>query len=133
MNGILELRQAIVRKNEAVQSLVENEKNQFDILFTKYDSQRNEGYAVAKIDPLISIRNCNKLFINLASCKVSDHIHITQCYSCQSFGHRRNSIHCPLRNLETNVCLYFSKDHLSRDCSLKLETTYKNYKCSDCA
>ena len=72
------LKEAIMCKNEALRNQVENEQKLFEILFIKCDSQRNECFAVATIDP--SVRSLlkhtgNKLFVDLSSCKVSDRIH----------------------------------------------------------
>ena len=56
----------------------------FDILFISPDKQRNESFAVAKVDPSIwqHLRNNgDKIFIDLSSCKVSDCINLIQCYT----------------------------------------------------
>ena len=117
-----ELKEAILRKNEAVKHLVTKDMKLFEILFVHNDQQRDEVFAVAKLDP--SIRQVlrkqgDKLFIDLESCKVLDQIHVTQCYTCQAFGHKKNSVYCPLKNKHTTVCLYCSENHLSKDCVQK--------------
>ena len=53
----------------------------FDILFISPDKQQNENFAVAKVDPSFQQHlrnNGDKIFIDLSSCKVSDHIHLIQ-------------------------------------------------------
>ena len=88
-NGLLQLKQIILRKNEAIQNFVENQMKKFDILFISPDKQQNESFAVAKVDPSIwqHLRNNgDKIFIDLSSCKVSNRIHLIQCYTCQSLA-----------------------------------------------
>ena len=90
--GLQQLKEDIIRKNEAVCTLVETQGKQFDILFTNYDKSRNESFAVAKIDASIrkSIQSTgDRLFIELSSCNVLDRIHVTQCYTCQALGHKQ--------------------------------------------
>ena len=130
------LKEAIMCKNEALRNLVENEQKLFEISFIKRDSKPNECFAVAKIDP--SVRSLlkytgNKLFVDLSSCKVSGHIHLTQCYKCQLFGHKKNSENCALKNKDTTVCLYCAENHLSKSCPHKANNEYDKYKCSNCA
>ena len=130
------LKEAILKKNDAVKSLVLNDEKQFEILFIRNDLQRQETFAIAKIDSSIRqvIRNNgDKLFIDLTSCRISDQIHVIQCYTCQSFGHKKNSIHCPMKDRNINVCLYCSENHLSKDCIQKRNKAYEKYKCSNCA
>ena len=98
-NGLLQLKQTILRKNEAIQNLVESQMKKFDILFISLDKQRNESFAVAKVDPSIwqHLRNnVDKIFIDLLSHKVSDRIHLIQCYTYQLFSHIKKSSFCPL-------------------------------------
>ena len=52
-NGLLQLKQTILIKNEVIQNLVENQMKKFNILFISPDKQRNERFAVAKVDPSI--------------------------------------------------------------------------------
>ena len=88
-NGLLQLKQIILRKNEAIQNFVENQMKKFDILFISPDKQQNESFAVAKVDPSIwqHLRNNgDKIFIDLSSCKVSNRMHLIQCYTCQSLA-----------------------------------------------
>ena len=84
-DGLLQLKQTTLRKNEAIQNLVENQMKKFDILFISPDKQQNESFAVAKVDPSIRQHlrnNGDKIFIDLSSCKVSDRINLIQCYTC---------------------------------------------------
>ena len=134
--GLQQLKEDIIRKNEAVCTLVETQGKQFDILFTNYDKSRNESFVVAKIDASIrkSIQSTgDRLFIELSSCKVLDRIHVTQCHTCQAFGHKQNSRFCSLKDQSGSICRYCSENHLSKDCSFKKDVEVDNYKCSNCA
>ena len=52
-DGLQQLKDDILRKNEAVRALVKDEGKQFDILFIKHDHNRNDPFAVAKVDASI--------------------------------------------------------------------------------
>ena len=135
-NNISELRQEILKKNVGLKELVENEKKTFEIIFINDQKEQTYSYAVAKVDPLIKDlinKNGSKLYIGLSACRVSDRVHLLQCYSCQQFGHKIGSTRCPLKDTNDKVCLYFSGNHLSRDCQIKKDKNPENFKCSNCA
>ena len=46
-NGLLQLKQTILRKNEVIQNSIENQMKKFDILFISPDKQQNESFTVA--------------------------------------------------------------------------------------
>ena len=58
---------------------------------------------------------------------------MTQCYTCQAFGHKQNSRFCLLKDQSGSICRYCSENHLSKDCSFKKDVEVDNYKCSNCA
>ncbi len=40
---------------------------------------------------------------------------------------------CPLKDKKTNVCLYCSDNHMSRDCPHKKNNDTTHYNCANCA
>ena len=70
-----------------------------------------------------------KLYIDMVSCHVSDHFHITQCYKCQGYGHKSSSVLCKLKSAEEK-CLYCAGSHRSKDCVVKKDTD--RHKCVNC-
>lgn len=128
-NGIL--KEAILKKNPTLKALVTDDNKLFDILFIK-DGGSGEGFAVVKVDPTIRqmIKNSgNKIFLDMSSCYVSDRLHLLQCYTCQEFGHMKNSEHC--KSKDKPVCLYCSQNHLSKNCPHKKNKAEHN--CSNCS
>ena len=125
------LKAAILTKNPAVNELVNNQSKLFEIIFIE-ETDNDWGFAVAKVDPLIRqlIKNKgSKLFIDLSSCSVSDRLHLVQCYTCQEFGHKKDSPHCKSKG--TPVCLYCAKNHQSKDCPNKRNKA--EHHCSNCS
>ena len=124
------LKDAILMKNPAVHDLVINQNKLFEILFIE-EKDTNWGFAVAKVDPLIRQlikNNGNKIFIDLSSCSVSDRLHLVQCYTCQEFGHKKDSPHC--KSKDKSVCLYCAKNHQSKNCPNK--KSKEDHCCSNC-
>ena len=108
-------------------------KKTFEIIFISEGKDSNFSSAVLRVDPCIreSIQsNGNRVFLGLSSCKVTDQYHIIQCYTCQSFGHKRGSAACSLVNSQTSVCLYCAGNHTSKSCPSKKD--YTSHKCSNC-
>ena len=109
------LRNAILQKNDNVNELVVNQKKLFEILFIK-ETKNGGGYAVVKVDPQIRSAiqfSGNKLFIDLTACRVSDRLHLVQCYQCQEFGHKVGSQYCKSKNVP--VCRYCSGERQSKN------------------
>ena len=134
--NIPELRKEILNKNKALKDVVESQQKIFDILFVSGNKEQKYAFAVAKVDPLVREllqKNGNKLFVDLTACRVSDRVHLLQCYTCQSFGHKMGSDRCSLKDKQTNICLYCSKNHLSKECALKKTKNTDSYKCSNCS
>ena len=74
----------------------------------------------------IVVKNGNKLFLDLTAHTVKDHLHLMQCYTCQKFGHKSGSPACSNKQ----ACLYCAKEHLSKDCPTKSDTT--KHACINC-
>ena len=125
------LKDAILKKDPLLRELVNDNQKLFDILFIK-NSGSGTGFAVAKVDPAIRQvikNNGNKIFIDMSACNVSDRLHLLQCYTCQEFGHMKNSEHC--KSKDNPVCLYCSLTHLSKNCPYKKNKVEHN--CSNCS
>ena len=134
-DNITELRKEILQKNAGLRELVENSKKVFEILFINDNKEQKYSFVVAKVDPLVKdymIKNGNKVYVGLSACRVSDRVHLLQCYTCQQFGHKVGSDRCPLKGKDTHVCLYCSDNHMSRDCPVKKKKEVNNYKCANC-
>ena len=89
-------------------------------------------FVILKVSPLTQakIMKNQRLYIELQSFRVSDHFFALQCFKCQEFGHGANSTHCPLKDIETNICLYCAKNHRSASCPSKKDKN--SYNCANC-
>ena len=134
-NNLEELKNAILLKNDALKEMVIKKEKLFEIMFFLDDKRSSQfGSVVVKVDLVIRqmIQNRgNKIFLGLSSCFVTDRVHLTQCYTCQEFGHKAGSPACKVK--EGHVCLYCSENHLSRECPQKRNKAYVNFKCSNCS
>ena len=105
----------------------------FQVIFLRETKDSNFTSAVFKVDPVIReaiIKNGNRVFLGLSSCKVTDRFHLVQCYHCQQFGHKKDSDYCPRKNQNQGLCLYCANNHLSRDCPDK--KNQEKHKCANC-
>ena len=124
-NNTADFNAAILKKNDIISDLVQNQNKEFEIVFIKEGKDTSSyTFAVAKVDPVIQqvIKNNgtgNKIFLDLTSCPVIDRFHLVQCYTCQKLGHKSRSPHCLLKNKNVRVCLYCSDNHMSKDCHNK--------------
>ena len=66
----------------------------------------------------------------MSSHRVSDHLHVEQCYKFQGYGHRSASKLCPLYNSNESVCLYCAGKHKSKSCPVKKDIN--QYNCCNC-
>ena len=105
----------------------------FEVVFINDEKDNKYSFAIIKVDPEIkqAIENMgNKIYIGMSCCKITERYHLTQCYKCQRFGHKKESNRCPLYNTEKKVCLYCSADHASKECPVK--TAKAEFKCNNC-
>ena len=127
----LKLKKAICDKNPALKDLIEKNKI-FDILFIKEDPRRNRSsMAVVKVD--LEIYNAIKalqfqVFIDFSRCRITDRIHVTQCYICQKFGHMKSN--CPMKNSSAQICRLCTENHNGKNCPHR--GNYELYKCANC-
>ena len=128
------LKDAIMEKNPDIRELVNKEKKIMDIIFIHKEKLSDSCFAVVKVDDAIKTKimlQGRKVYIGLSSCRVSERYHLTQCYVCQEFGHRKGSTRCRLKDSDKAVCLYCSEEHSSKSCQNKKNTD--NFKCINCA
>ena len=123
------LKQSIRDKNPAINGLIEQGKV-FQILFIKKDLRRdNFSIAVVRLDEeirkVIMSMKC-QLFIDFSRCRVSDRLHVTQCYKCQKFGHVKEDC-----TSKTSTCKYCSEDHDWKSCPHN--GNFSKYKCGNCS
>ena len=128
------LRTVIPKKNPLIKKLMDQGAT-FDIVFI-HEPSANEfygGYAVIRVDPRIReeiIKNKRRIYMDTTSYYIKDQIHVTQCFACQSFHHKKGSSHCPLSGTDKHICLYCAGGHLSRACQVK--SNKSKHKCSNC-
>ena len=123
----------IPKKNPKIKSLIDKGAT-LDIIFIREPLKPDHyGYAVIRVDPKIReeiIKNQRKLFMDTTSYYVKDHVHVTQCFSCQQFGHKKGSPHCTNKDTEMHTCLYCAQNHESRSC--KLKNNISKHRCANC-
>lgn len=128
---ISKLKTAICEKNPILNDLISKGKV-FDILFIKEDHRRN-NYSIAAVAVDEEVYNAVKsmrfkIYVDFSCCRVSNRFHITQCYSCQKFGHTKSS--CPDFRRNVQVCRYCTENHDGKNCSHKGDPS--KYKCANC-
>ena len=128
-----DLRNELIKKNSFIQNSVNENGKMFQVIFLDEKKDSNFSAAIVKVDPEIKqsiCKNGNRVFLGLSSCRVTDRYHLIQCYHCQSFGHKKDSENCPMRNSEVGTCLYCAKNHMSRECPVKKKSN--EHKCANC-
>ena len=134
-DGKDKLLSAIKDKNPHIKDLIDKGKC-FEILFIKNDPLKDgESRAVVKVDVeiLSKIRqNKYRLFVDFSSCRISDRVHIVQCYKCQKYGHTKDSKFCEFFRSEIETCMYCTGNHRSNQCEIKSSKNSQAFKCSNC-
>ena len=128
------LKADIRKKSLSIRTMTDSGKT-LDIIFIHEPAdEAGYGYAVIRVDPRIReeiIKNQRRIYIGTTSCHVKDQIHVTQCFVCQEFGHKKDSPHCKYVKTDKHICLYCAKtDHLSKNCTVKGNRA--KYNCSNC-
>ena len=127
------LKEAILCKNPAIKSCVD-EKKEFTILFVTKDKSKNTCKAVVRLHPdILSVikRSNYRIFIDFSTCRVSDRFFLKQCYRCQKFGHRNDD--CSMKVDNKHVCRFCSANHESSTCILKISKDKDKFKCANCS
>ena len=128
-----ELKAAILNKNPKIKACVEEDKS-FDILFLTQGNLKTTCKAIVRVHPdiLAVIKTMRyRLYLDFASCRVSDRFHVKQCYRCQKFGHRNDA--CPLKLKNSHICRFCAEGHESSKCELKNTNSKTQYKCANCS
>ena len=128
------LKSDITKKSQSIRTMVEAGKT-LDVVFIRESSDdTGYGYAVVRVDPRIReeiIKNQRRIYIGTTSLYAKDQIHVTQCFACQQFGHKKNSKHCKFVDTDKHICLYCAKtDHVSKECPSKRNRAKHN--CANC-
>ena len=121
------LKDAILRKNHELSQMITSKQLTLDVIFI----HEKEDYCVIKVSPEIRkyIIQTRKLFIDLCSHYVKDQIHLTQCFACQQYGHKRGSRFCEAESGKY-TCLYCAGGHQSKFCEHKKDKSKHN--CANC-
>ena len=122
------LKLAIVSKNSYIDAL-QKDGHTFEVLII---DDRNH-YCVIKMSPSIrdAIMKRGTLYIDMESHEVKDHFHLTQCFKCQEYGHKKGESACTLKDSTNVVCLYCGENHESKGCPNKHDSS--KWKCNNCA
>ena len=126
-----EIVNAILKQNEVIRVLVEENNCHLSVVYTKEPSDDNTYHQVVlRVSPDIrrAIKNhSNKLYMGKVLHKVVNRFYIRRCNTCQCYGHYQDR--CPTPN--SPVCGYCTKDHLSKDCPIKAGPT-SEFCCHNC-
>ena len=121
---------AILEKDKTLSDLITNNGYTMEVVFIHDKGQ----YAIVKMSPEIRsyiINNGRKVNVDLSIKHVKDQLHLTQCFTCQEFGHKTGSPHCKASS-GSPVCLYCAGSHLSKNCLDTVKKDSSKHKCSNC-
>ena len=121
----------LMRKNEDIRELVEVQQEELKIIFL----HAQDRYAVIQMSKRIreAIRRKNdRVNLDLQIHVVKDRFHVIQCYRCQKFGHKSDSVLCPKKDTDEAVCSFCSGNHRYKDCQLKKDQKLNARCCSNC-
>ena len=124
-----DLKAAILNKNPSIQSIITEEKS-FDILFLTKDKKKGTSKAVVKLHPdiLKAIKDSKyRIYVDFATCRVSDRFFVKQCYKCQKFGHQSDEC-----TSDQPVCRFCAANHDSPSCTLKRSKDKSKLHCANC-
>ena len=121
------LKECILQKNDVIRTLVNSNGLFFDVLFINKDRQ----FAIIKVAPEIRthILKFGTVFIGMKAHNVKDNFHLTQCFSCQKYGHKQDSAFCPNAS-GSHVCQYCAEPHHSSKCNQRNDVN--RHKCANC-
>ena len=103
----------ILDKNPKIKELVDA-GHTMTLLFCRTKGEKK--MAVIKMSPDVRnamVKNGNRVFLGLTSCRTFDRFWATQCHHCQKFGH--NKERCPTKSASP-VCGFCAGSHITSDC-----------------
>ena len=121
-----QLRVTLLEKNSYLKDLI-RKADDFKVV-KRMNSKRNDAYhfvirCTPEIRKIIRTQHEDFLYSLMSRHKVTDHIHVWQCYRCQDFQH--SAVKCP-ENPSNETCAKCSGNHRTSGC----ESTDK--KCINC-
>lgn len=86
--------------------------------------QRSAG-AIIEVSPRVRTKflNQGRVYISWTTCRVTDHLRVTQCFRCLQFGHVAKAC-----NSDKDICGHCSGSHETRSCTGRSETP----RCHNC-
>ena len=103
----------ILEKNPKIKELIDA-GHTLTLLFARVKDGKK--MAALKMSPDVRttiVKNRNRVFLGLTSCRTFDRFWATQCYHCQKFGHTRER--CPVKSASP-MCGFCAGSHTSLDC-----------------
>jgi len=96
------------------------------LIYWSPGTSRRGASAVIEVTPEVrnSLLSQERVYLGWTSCRVSDHLHITQCYKCLGFGHISR-----VCRADKDTCGHCSGAHESRSCPNRAGTL----RCHNCA
>jgi len=122
----------ILTKNREIANLVNSENCLLEVI---YIQSGEIGYsdAILKVHPKIRhaiMKTDKSIHLDMSIIHVRDQIHVTQCFDCQKFGHKRQSPDCKALPHKV-ICLYCTGNHKSSMCTLKKNKD--KHVCANCS
>lgn len=121
----------ILRKNEEIREQVEVHQEELKVIFLHSDDRYAVVQMSKKIRELLRVKN-DRINLDFQIHTVKDRFHVIQCYRCQKFGHKADSVLCPKKDTDEVVCSFCSGNHRFKDCQLKKDHKLDAKCCSNC-
>ena len=130
------LKSTIPKKNPKIQSLIDGGAT-LDVIFIHEPkvSESYDRYAVIRVDPKIReeiIKNQRRIYIDATSLYVKDQVHVTQCFDCQKYGHKKGSPYCSIKDSKSKICLYCAGKHETGSGGCDVKNNHTKHRCSNC-
>ena len=122
----------ILTKNKDIANLVNSEQCLLEVIFVQ-PGELGYSDAILKVHPKIrhAIMTSERIIhLDMSRIHVRDQIHVTQCFDCQKFGHKRQSPECRATSNKL-ICLYCAGNHKSSTCTVKKDRD--KHICSNCS
>ena len=126
-----EVYQEILRKNEEIKEQVETHNEELKVIFLHKDDRYAVVQMSKKIREIVRKRN-DRINLDFQIHAVKDRFHVVQCFKCQRFGHKSDSVMCPRRDSGDHVCTYCAGNHRFKECQLKKDRRVDSRCCTNC-